>query len=87
LIDFGVGALSFMDRQMFHMFIDHLEVAEKHVSQGRVYIERQRRLVTDLARAGHKTGRSVALLALLEQIQAMHIEDRDRLLRELRESA
>jgi len=71
-----------MDRQMI---LDHLEIAERHVSQGILHVERQRQIVAELARDGLPTALSKAILARFEELLAVHIVDRDRLLR-LRES-
>jgi len=71
-----------MDRQMI---IDHLELAERHVSEGAAHVEQQRQLVERLAHEGHYTDRSEAILAQFEDLLAMHIADRDRLQKTLEE--
>lgn len=62
---------------------DHLAHADRHVLEGNGHIARQREIVATLEREGHDTVAARALLAQFEELQAMHIADRDRLLREL----
>jgi hypothetical protein len=69
-----------MDREMI---LEHLEQAERHVRQGAVHIENQRTLVADLERQGQDTARSRSLLRQFEQMQELHVADRDRLRQEL----
>ena len=66
--------------------MEHLSQAERHVAEGEMNVERQRILVENLAREGHDTERAEALLKQFEEIQALHIRDRERLLKELDES-
>lgn len=63
--------------------VDHLEMAERHVREGQGHVERQRVLVSELGRDGHDTVRAVELLQQFEELQALHIADRDRLRGEL----
>jgi len=72
-----------MDRQMI---IDHLELAERHVAEGAARVGRQRQLVTELVCDDLPSRQSKELLKTLEEALAMHIADRDRLLKELDES-
>ena len=69
-----------MDRTML---LDHLAQAERHVAQGDGHILRQRALIDRLHRDGHETSVAEDLLRRFEEIQRMHIADRDRLRREL----
>ena len=71
------------DRQMI---LDHLRLAESHVSLGQEHIVRQRQLVAELKRDGHDPGDAGKLLAQFEELQAMHVADRDRLIGELAEA-
>lgn len=65
------------------MLEDHLTQAERHVVKGLEYVARQRELVGRLERDGHDIGRASALLVQFEELQAMHVADRDRLRCEL----
>jgi hypothetical protein len=84
---FGTGtqfcALNRMEREML---IEHLSQAERHVAEGEMVVERQRNLVENLARDGHDTSKQAALLQQFEERLAMHIKDRDRVLKELAKS-
>ena len=71
------------DRQMI---IDHLERAERHVFEGTARVARQRQLLTELICDGLPSLQSKLLLKTFEECLAMHIADRDRLLKELDES-
>ena len=62
---------------------EHLAIAEEHVAAGERNLARQRRIVAELERDGHNTAQALALLMYFEEVQAMHIAERDRLLREL----
>lgn len=70
-----------MDQQML---LDHLKQVEQHVALGKGHVALQQRLIADLDRDGHDTTDARALLKQFEGIQVLHLEHRDRLLRELR---
>jgi hypothetical protein len=72
--------LYFMDRRMLE---GHLAQAERHVLKGESHIDRQRQLVAELERDGDDITLATKLLLQFEQLQAMHIADRDRLRQEL----
>lgn len=61
----------------------HLAQAERHVALGERHIATQRAIIAELVRDGHDTSRAEALLATFEQSQRLHVEDRDRLRKEL----
>ena len=71
-----------MDRAMLE---DHLALAERHVAQGEDHIRRQREIVDQLTRNGHieYVQNARELLAQFEELQALHVGDRDRLKGEL----
>jgi hypothetical protein len=69
-----------MDRALLQL---HLAEAERHVAVGERNLLRQRYLIATLERDGHDTTDAVALLTSFSELQAIHIADRDRLLREL----
>jgi len=62
-----------------NLIMDHLAQAEVHVAKGVNHIKRQRQMVEKLARDGHDITESTYLLGLFEELQAMHVRDRDRL--------
>jgi hypothetical protein len=61
----------------------HFSDAERQVSIGRSLIVRQRETVYRLERDCHYAGEAKRLLATFEELQNMHVADRDRLLKEL----
>jgi hypothetical protein len=61
----------------------HLAQAERHVLQGDLILERQRRLIDQRLRDGRDIELAVELLAQMEEMQRMHLADRDRLRDEL----
>jgi hypothetical protein len=72
-----------MDRALIEQ---HLALAEKHVRDGEVILVRQREVLANLARDGHDTSRASQILQEFEDVQQMHIADRERLRRELAEA-
>jgi hypothetical protein len=77
---FAVGS---MDRQTI---IDHLDDAERRVLEDMFKVNGLRRRITDLICDGQPTHKSESLLSEFEKLFAIHIADRDRLLKELDES-
>ena len=69
-----------MDRELL---TQHLEMAERHVSQGERHIAQQRELIAQLKRGGHGTRQAIQLLRQFEELQKLHVADRDRLRKEL----
>jgi len=69
-----------MDREMLQ---NELEMAERHVLEGEHHVARQREIVAELARDGHNTSKAAILLRTFEDLQAIHVADRDRLRKEL----
>ena len=61
----------------------HLETVERHVREGRRHVARQKALVAELKQHGHDDDLARALLAKFEELQALHVADRDRLRAEL----
>jgi hypothetical protein len=57
----------------------HLAMAERYVVDGERHVDRQRELIGELKRDGHDTVLATQLLRSLEESQALHIADRDRL--------
>jgi len=69
-----------MDRRMLEA---HFALAREHVLTGERNLERQREVVVDLDRAGRDTAEARRLLMNFEDVQEMHVADRNRLLSEL----
>ena len=61
----------------------HLAQAEAHVAVGERHIARQRALVAKWERTGHDTTEARRLLHTFEELQAVHIADRDWLRKKL----
>jgi hypothetical protein len=66
--------------------LDHLALAEEHVARGAENVARQREMIAELERDGHDAKQARAMLAEFEQLQAMHVADRDRLIGELQDA-
>jgi hypothetical protein len=62
-----------------------LQQAEDRVRQGEDHIRHQQRIITELERDAHDSSMARQLLATFEDIQALHIAGRDRLIRTLAE--
>jgi hypothetical protein len=67
------------------MVVDHLTKANRHVAEAERHVAQQREIVAQLEREGHDYSDAKELLARFEELQALHIADRDRLQRELAE--
>ena len=69
-----------MNRQML---LDHLEEAERHVSNGARLLERQRAIIDERRRDGHDVKRAEGMLETMQELQRMHIEHLATLRKEL----
>ena len=69
-----------MDRALL---LQHLAQAERHIVLGEEHLTIQEALIADLERDGHDTEGAKEVLATMLQSQAVHVETRDRILREL----
>ena len=65
------------------MLLRHLAMAERHVAEGRVHVDRQTRHVADLQRDGHDTEQARDVLFRFQELLEMHEAERARLKREL----
>ena len=65
----------------------HLAQAERHVEEGEAHIARQRDLIRKLERDGHGTRAARLFLRSLEETQALHVADRERVRAEFRRAA
>jgi hypothetical protein len=77
-----LGYPASMDREMLKR---HLAEAEEHIATGDKNIARQREVIAQLERDGRDTASARTFLHEFEQLQARHIAERERLLRELSE--
>jgi hypothetical protein len=69
-----------MSQEMEH---EHLQLAVRHISEGRERVAQQRARIQKLELDGHDTSQSRELLAVLEQTLKLMIAHRDMILREL----
>ncbi|MHC4046747.1 hypothetical protein [Bradyrhizobium sp. 23AC] len=65
------------------MLLEHLAIAERHVAEGERLIAKQEALISELERHNHDVAGARAVLATMRETQSLHIDDRDRILREL----
>jgi hypothetical protein len=65
------------------MIAEHLAQEERHVTLGEKQVAEQRERVIILGQDGHDTTGAASLLSQFEELQALHVADRDRLRREL----
>jgi hypothetical protein len=72
-----------MDRQLVER---HLRLALDHVERGEQSVARQKEIVRALERDGHDAKHAREMLATFEEIQKLHLADRDRLRRELEQA-
>ena len=61
----------------------HLAIAERHVVTGEKHVVQQHDLIARLRSRGLDTALAESFLKDLEEIQALHVADRDHLRREL----
>jgi hypothetical protein len=61
------------------MLNEHLRRAEQQVADDAARIAQQRTLVAELARAGYSTAQARVLLAQFEELQEVHLAERDQL--------
>lgn len=66
---------------------EHLAQAEMHVASGERHIAEQRAIIDELERGGNDAAEAKALLASFEQTQRLHLENRNRLRRELEKAS
>ena len=67
------------------MLRQHLQQTEKHLAASDKLITDQRALIARLEERGYDTAKARTGLAHLEEMRELHIADRDRLSRALRE--
>ncbi len=71
-----------MDRDIT---LEHLAEAERRISQSEQHLARQREVLLWLERRGHDTTHARRLLAELQEVHAIFLAQRDRLLNVLHE--
>ncbi|PZF75406.1 hypothetical protein DK847_17970 [Aestuariivirga litoralis] len=64
--------------------LEHLEWAERYVTEGLIHIRRQTLLIEALERAGRDSSQARRILDVLEKAQLDHVAARDRLAEEMR---
>lgn len=64
--------------------LEHLEWAERYVTEGLIHIRRQKMLIAALEGTGRDCGQAKRILAVLERAQVEHQAARDRLVEEVR---
>ena len=65
------------------ILLDHLELANKQVSEGEVHLARQAALVADLRRNGRPIDEAEKLLRAFQEAQETFVAERNRIRREL----
>jgi hypothetical protein len=68
-----------------NMILDHLAMVSRHVTRGEQIVARQREIIARLERAGCDTSYAKRLLLQFEEVQSLHVADRDRLEKALAE--
>ena len=61
------------------LLVEHLAQAKRHVALGEKHIAEQRQRIEKLSHHGHDTNQALLLLRQFEELQALHIAERDRL--------
>lgn len=72
-----------MDRR--DRLVQLLAQAERHIAAGEEHLTKQEALITEMVRRQHDTRGAIAVLDTLLEAQALHIQDRNRILKELRQ--
>ncbi|WP_454650749.1 hypothetical protein [Bradyrhizobium liaoningense] len=62
---------------------EHLTITERHIAAGVKLLAKQEALISELKRHHHDIEGALAVLATMRETQSLHIDDRDRILREL----
>lgn len=65
------------------MLQEHLAIAERHIAVGLKLLAQQEALIAELERHHHDTVGARAVLTTMQETQFLHIDDRDRILREM----
>jgi hypothetical protein len=64
--------------------LEHLEWAERYVTEGLIHIRRQKMLIAALEDTGKDTTQARRILDVLEKSQLDHVASRDRLAEEMK---
>ena len=64
------------------MVEEHLRLAERRVEEGKQHLANQRELICQMERDGHDTNEARRLLKEFEELQELHLADRERLRQE-----
>ena len=65
------------------ILLQHLAQAEQHLVLGEGHLTSQQALIAELERDGHDTEEAREVLATMLQSQAVHVQGRERIPREL----
>ena len=65
------------------MLREHLAQAESHIAIGEEHLRKQRRIIAELEEHGHNTKMARELLKEFEDVQTMHVADKERVLKEI----
>jgi hypothetical protein len=76
-------AYAYSDRVHHKLLQEQLHQAEERICSGEHYIATQVAIVSRLERDGHDATKARRVLAILAELQAMHVADRNRLSKEL----
>jgi hypothetical protein len=66
--------------------LEHLEWAERYVTEGQIHIRRQKLLIATLEGTGKETSQARRILNVLEKAQLDHVAARDRLAEEVKDA-
>jgi hypothetical protein len=69
-----------MDRKRLS---DALRQAQSHVAAGEAHLRHQQAIIAELENDGHDATLAREILATIEKTQALHVEARDQLIKEL----
>jgi hypothetical protein len=58
---------------------EHLELAQRYVTEGQWHVQRQRAVIRGLERYGYDSRDARWLLGTIEDLLRMHVRERDRL--------
>ena len=61
------------------LLCEHLELAERQVTDGRLHVQRQRAVIRRLEHRGYDSGEARWLLGTIQDLLRMHVRERDRL--------
>ena len=63
--------------------LEHLALAEKHIKEAEAHIAQQREIIAQIRSVGQDSSIAEKLLGSFEEMQLLHLADRDRIRAEL----